>query len=180
MIDVNLLGPARPASAAGRVRRKRPAWIGLAWVAAAALGCGIAWWSVRADVARVDRELATLEGQAVQLRAAARDAEQVLARKTALLEQAASVNRERETRFAPVRALAAVGRSLPADVWLISLHQRGTRIEIDGRALSLEAITDFAARIRHAGVVTTPVEVLSTSSENRDGPSVVRFSLRSD
>jgi Tfp pilus assembly protein PilN len=180
MIDVNLLGPARPAGAAGRIRRARTSWIGPALVAVAALGSGIAWWSARADVARLDRELAALESQAVPLRAAARDAEQVLARKAALLAQLASVNREQDTRFAPVRVLATVGRSLPADVWLTSLHQRGTRIEIDGLTPSLEAITDFAGRIRHAGVVTTPVEVLSTSSETRDGSTVVRFSLRLD
>ncbi|HYN06603.1 MAG TPA: PilN domain-containing protein [Vicinamibacterales bacterium] len=180
MIAVNLLGPARPGNVTNDRRARRTAWIGVTFVALAVIGSGMAWWSTRADVTRLDREMANVEAEAVRLRAASRDAEHMFARRTALLDRQTAINREHETRLAPVRVLETIGQSLPADVWLTSLHQRGTRLDIDGRALSLQAITDFAARIQHAGVVTTPVEVLSTSSETRDGTTLVRFSLRLD
>ena len=79
-----------------------------------------------------------------------------------------------------MRVLAAVGQSVPAGVWLTSIHQRGTQLEIDGRALSLQAMTEFAGRIQLAGVLTTPVEILSTSAETRERSTFVRFSLRLD
>jgi type IV pilus assembly protein PilN len=180
MIAVNLLGPARPGRGANDRRRVRTPWMGLASVAIATISSGVAWWWVRADVTRLDREMAHIEAEAGRLQAASREADGLLARKTTLLERLTAIDREHETRLAPVRVLETVGQSLPAGVWLTSLHQRGTRLEIDGRALSLQAITDFAGRIQHAGVVTTPVEVVSTSSETRDGTTLVRFSLRLD
>jgi Tfp pilus assembly protein PilN len=179
MIKVNLLGRGR-SSTAGQTRRMSVAWIGLASLALAALGSGAVWWSVRSDVARVDRELGVIQADVARWRPVARDAAETRSRKTALTEQLSAIGQERQTRFAPVRILETVGQSLPADVWLTSLQQRGTRLEIDGRARSLEAITDFAGRIRDAGVVTTPVQVVSTSSETHDGSMFVKFSLRVD
>ncbi|HEX7778916.1 MAG TPA: PilN domain-containing protein, partial [Vicinamibacterales bacterium] len=82
--------------------------------------------------------------------------------------------------FAPVRRLAAIGRGVPRDVWLTAVRQRVSQIEVDGRAASLASVTEFSERIQLAGVLTTPVDILSTSAESRAGTTLVRFSLRLD
>ena len=179
MIRVNLRRPGRSRVAA-RARGTRTAWIGVASIAVAALGCAAAWWSVRADAARLDREIALADAELGGLRATAREAAGVQARRDELAGVLAAITREQAARFAPVRRLVVIGRSVPRDVWLTAVRQRGSQIEVDGRAASLASISEFSERIQLAGVLTTPVDILSTSAESREGTTLVRFSLRLD
>ena len=179
MIRVNLLRPGRSRVAA-RARGSWTAGIGAASLAVAALGCAAAWWSVRADAARLDREIAVAEAELGGLRATAREAAGVQARRDELAGVLAAISGEQAARFAPVRRLAAIGRGVPRDVWLTAVRQRGSQIEVDGRAASLASVTEFSERIQLAGVLTTPVAILSTSAESRAGTTLVRFSLRLD
>jgi Tfp pilus assembly protein PilN len=155
-------------------------WIGVASLAVATLGCAAAWWSVRADAARLDREITLAEAELGGLRAVAREAAGVQARRDELAGVLAAIAGEQAARVAPVRRLAAIGRSVPRDVWLSAVRQRGSQIEVDGRAASLASVTEFSERIQLAGVLTTPVYILSTSAESREGTTLVRFSLRLD
>jgi Tfp pilus assembly protein PilN len=180
MIRVNLLAAGRAGAAAARTGRPRTTWIGVASLVAAILAGGGAWWSVRTDAARLEREIAVAEAELGRLRPIAREAAGVLARKTELAATIASLSSEQAGRFAPVRRLAALGRNVPGDVWLTAVRQRGSQIEIDGRAGSVASVTEFAARIQHAGALTAPVDILSTSAETREGTTLVRFSLRLD
>jgi Tfp pilus assembly protein PilN len=179
MIRVNLLAPGGGAAAA-RTGRRRTTWIGVVSLVTAIVAGGGAWWSVRTDAARLDRELGIADAELGRLRPIAREAAGVLARRTELAGTIAALASEQAGRFAPARRLAALGRSVPRDVWLTGVRQRGSRIEIDGRAASVSSVTEFAARIQHAGVLTAPVEILSTSAETREGTTLVRFSLRLD
>jgi Tfp pilus assembly protein PilN len=180
MIRVNLLGPGRSRVTTARRRSPRTAWIGIASFAIATVASGIAWWSVRADAARLDHEIAVVQTELERLRATAREAAGVEARRKDLAGALTVLAAEDAARFAPVRRLAAIGQSVPRDVWLTVVRQRGSQIEVDGRAASLAAVTEFAERIQHAGVLTTPVDILSTSAEIREGSTLVRFSLRLD
>jgi Tfp pilus assembly protein PilN len=179
MIRVNLLEPGRSSLAGVRVRRPQAAAIGLASFLAAIVA-GAMWWSARTDAARVDREIAVVDAELERLRTAAREADVALTRKKELAARLAALTGEQAARVAPVRRLAAIGRSVPQDVWLTAVRLRGSQVEIDGRAASLPAVTTFAERIHEAGVLTTPVDILSTSAESREGTALVRFSLRLD
>jgi Tfp pilus assembly protein PilN len=180
MIRVNLLEPGRSSLAGVRIRRPRAAAIGLAAFLAALVAIGAIRWSDRTDAARVDREIAVVDAELVRLRTAAREADVALTRKKELAARLATLTGEPAARVAPVRRLAAIGRSVPQDVWLTAVRLHGSQVEIDGRAASLPAVTKFAERIQEAGVLTTPVDILSTSAESREGTTLVRFSLRLD
>jgi Tfp pilus assembly protein PilN len=180
MIRVNLLAPGRAGAVPARTGRRRTTWIGVASLVTAIVAAGGGWWSVRTDAARLEREIDIAEAELGRLRPIARDAAGLAARKTELAAAMAALISEQAGRFAPVRRIAALGRSVPRDVWLTAVRQRGSQIEIDGRAASVASVTEFAARIQHAGVLTAPVDILSTSAETREGTTLVRFSLRLD
>ena len=180
MIRINLVRSSRSLEARAVVPQHRAAWSGVASVLGAALICGIATWSVSADTARLDREAVVLEHELETMRRGAREAADLQGRKKELTEMLAARVRETAARAAPVRVLAAVGDSVPEDVLLTGIQQRGTHFEIEGRARSLDAVTEFAERIHVAGVLTAPVEIVSTSAETRERSTFVRFSLRLD
>jgi Tfp pilus assembly protein PilN len=180
MIRINLLRSSRSMDARPVAPPYRAAWFGVASVLGAALIAGLATWSVSAETARLDREAGVLEDEIETMRLGAREAAELQTRKKELTEKLAARVQESAARSAPVRVLAAVGDSAPEDVLLTGIHLRGTQFEIEGRARSLEAVTEFAERIHVAGVLSAPVEIVSTSAETRERSTFVRFSLRLD
>ena len=180
MIRVNLLGPAGRGEARSGGARPRVAWIGATSIVTAVLASGLAWWSIRADATHLESEAVLLETEMAAVRGTAREVGDLLARKKRATDQLGTIAKDWSARTAPVRVLAAVGESVPDEVWLTGIRQRGSQFEIDGRAASLSAVTEFAERIHVAGVLTTPVEIVSTSAETRERPAFVRFSLRLD
>jgi Tfp pilus assembly protein PilN len=179
MIRVNLLGPPDSTRAIA-TRPSTIAWLGLAGLAIAALGLAGWWRSIRADVTGLEQQIAIADREVSRLRAETRDAGDLQARKSALAAELARQAADVGARARPVRVLAAVGRSISGGIWLTGIRQQGSRMEIDGRAASVASVTAFAERIHVAGVLTTPVEIVSTSAESREPGSLVRFSLRLD
>jgi Tfp pilus assembly protein PilN len=180
MIRINLLGPAGSGRSGRQVRPSRSIWIGVAGLVMASLGLAAAWQSIRTDLSGLDRQIAIAEREVSKLRADARDHRELQTRKSELGGQLARNAAEEAARTRPVRVLAAVGQNLSDDIWLTGIRQQGSRTEIDGRATSVASVTAFAERIHVAGVLTTPVEIVSTSAESREPMTLVRFSLRLD
>ena len=128
----------------------------------------------------MDRAIAIVEIDVSRLREAARQSGHINARKSELTAMIASISREHGARIAPVQLLDIVGQQVPDDLWLTGAEQRGTRLELTGRAFTLTAVTDFVDRLQRSGAVSAPVEILSASAETRGRTSIVRFSVRAN
>jgi Tfp pilus assembly protein PilN len=144
----------------------------------AAIASAVGWWWIRSEVRRLDRAIAIVDVEVSRLRESARQSNQINARKSELTAKLASISREHSARIAPVQLLDVVGRHVPDDLWFTGAEQRGTRLELTGRALTLTAVTDFVDRLQRSGAVSAPVEILSASAETRGRTTVVRFSAR--
>ena len=86
----------------------------------------------------------------------------------------------RDAKRAPVSLLETVSRALPEGLWLTSIKQANSSVQIDGRAMSLTSVTDFAETMQQSGLFKMPVEILSTATELVEEATVVKFSLRAD
>jgi hypothetical protein len=53
-------------------------------------------------------------------------------------------------------------------------------VQIDGRATSLTAVTDFTERLQSSGYFKKPVEILTTSTDAIDDVEVIKFSVKAD
>src|SRR6185436_9016270 len=102
------------------------------------------------------------------------------ARKTELAERLGVIERLRAAKRAPVSLLETLSRSLPDGLWLLEVKQTGRSVQVDGRAMSISAVTDFTERLQNSGVFDRPVEILTTSSETLEETPVVRFSVKAD
>ncbi len=53
-------------------------------------------------------------------------------------------------------------------------------MQIDGRATSITAVTDFTERLQSSGFFKRPVEILSTGTETIEETDVVKFSVKAE
>lgn len=182
MIKVNLLAAAPGASAPREwfPREQRAALFGLACLLVTGVAIGGWWYHLHAVRAEVNARITAAEGQLVKLREAAKLVETTTARKTELAERLSVIERLRASKRGPVTLLETLSRSLPDGLWLLEVKQSGNSVQVDGRALSLTAVTDYAERLQESGVFDRPVEILTTSTEAVEDTPVVRFALKGD
>jgi general secretion pathway protein L len=106
--------------------------------AAAALALGLAWpatvaWKAKADVRRLDAQVASLRPFAEQYEESQEDLEDALGRAAFLREEASASG---ET----VRMLKDLTDRLPNGTWLLSLRIEGRKVEIEGLSSSASEI----------------------------------------
>lgn len=182
MIKVNLLSTT-PGAKPPRVwipAEQRSAAIGLAMLVVTAVGVA-GWWSYLSSVkADIDRRINAADAELVRLKDAAKLVEKVTARKTELTERLAVIARLQAAKRAPVTLLETLSLTLPDGLWLLEVKQAGTTVQVEGRALTLTAVTDLAEGMQNSGVFQRPVEILTTSTEAVEETTVVRFSVKGE
>lgn len=186
MIRVNLLAPGSQADQKSWKKmfvippEQRAALIGLAMLMTTAAGAGLWWWSVSREHQRVDAEIAAAEANLTKLQEAARLMEKASAREKDLRERIALIDRLRGTQRAPVILLDTISRALAEGLWLTELRQTGAIIQLEGRAISLSALTEFLDRLQLSGRFVRPLDIVTTTTETVADNSVTRFIIRGE
>jgi len=180
MIRVNLIAAAG-APAQPRVllapQHRGAAW-GVLLLLLTASGVGGWWWELGRETTALDTHIAQNDSELVRLKDAAKLVDRAIARKSELSEKLALIDRLRTAQKGPVHLLSTISRSLPDGLWLMELKQQAGVIQLEGRATSLTAVTDFVERLQDSGVFDRPVEIVSTGMELVEESSVVRFAVR--
>jgi type IV pilus assembly protein PilN len=181
MIKVNLLAtnPAAPARA-WLPREQRNAFVGLGLLVVTALSVTGFWLYQRSQRQAVVTRIAAAETELTRLKDAAKLVDQLATRKSELAERLSLIDRLRSSKRGPVTLLETVSRSVPDGLWLIEIKQVGGSVQVDGRAMSLTAVTDFTERLQNSGLFEHPVEILTTATETVEETTVIRFSVKAE
>jgi Tfp pilus assembly protein PilN len=180
MIRVNLLVVA-PGGAARRVwvpAEQRAAAVGLVLLAITALGVGGWWWELQRERRALDGQIAASETELTRLKNVAVLVDRAAARKAELTERLGLIDRLHRTQRDPVELLEAVSSAVPDGLWLLELRQQKDVVQIEGRAMSLTALTDFVEHLQTSGHFERPVDIVTTNMESVQDVSVVRFAIR--
>jgi len=181
MIKVNLL--ATPGVEAPREwipREQRSAVVGLLMLLVTGVGVTGWWWYLSEARAEVESRIATAEADLVRLRTAAVLVEQASQRKAVLTEKLSLIERLRTAKRGPVNLIETLSFAVPDGLWLLEVKQGGASVQIDGRAMSLTSVTDFAERLQTSGLFKRPVEIVTTVAEVYEQVDVVRFVIRAE
>ena len=99
---------------------------------------------------------------------------------TALLQQrVALIEQLRKGQRSPVTLLDQVSRQLPDRVWLTQLAQAGADVTLEGRTMTLTALSDLIGNLENSGSFARPVEIVNTEVENgKDEADLMKFTVR--
>jgi type IV pilus assembly protein PilN len=179
MIKVNLIS-VTPGQAPARdwfPKEQRAAAVGLVLLLSTAVGVTGWWWYLRHERTTVEQNIRTAEAELARLKDVAVLVDRATARKMELAERLDLIERLRATMHAPVRLLETVSHSVPHGLWLLEIKQTGTNIQLDGRALSPDPVTEFARQMQESGFFQMPVEISYTSELIEERP-VIRFLMK--
>ena len=179
MIQVNLLGavPRAPRRAWLPADQKSAA-AGLVLLVVTAVVVGGWWWQTARAQRVIDTQMGLAQADLTRLKSAAVLVDRAVARKLELTERLGLIDRLHRTQRAPVELLETISRSVPDGLWLLELKQTGNAVQIEGRAVSLTALTDFVERLQTSGRFARPVDIVTTNMETVQDASVVRFALK--
>lgn len=179
MIRINLLGNVPKAAARPWVpANQKSAAAGLAILILTAAGVGGLWWQVSHEQMTVNHDITEAEAELTRLKTVSLMVDRAVAQKLELTERLGLIDRLHRTQRAPVELLQSVSRAVPDGLWLLELKQQGSAIQIEGRASSLTALTDFVERLQTSGRFEHPVDIVTTNMETVLEQSVVRFALK--
>jgi type IV pilus assembly protein PilN len=182
VIKVNLLATA-PGSAPAREwfpREQRMGLIGLGMLVTTALIVGGWWYYLSSVRSSIDARITAAESQMVKLKEAAKLVDKANARKAELSERLGVIERLRADKRGPVSLIETLSQSLPDGLWLLEVKQAGASVQVDGRAMSISAVTDFTEHMQNSGLFKRPVEILTTATETYEETTVVRFTVKGD
>ncbi len=179
MIRINLLGAAALAPRrAWLPANQKSAAAGLVILLATAAGVGGWWWQTLRAERLVDAEIGRAQVELARLQTVATLVDRAVSRKLELTERLGLIDRLHRTERDPVELLRTISQSVPDGLWLLELKQTGPSVQIEGRATSLTALTDFVERLQTSGRFLRPVDIVTTNMELVQDVSVVRFALK--
>lgn len=182
MIRINLLAVDRE-----RAKRRAKFQIGQKVTVGCSLilvatGLSVGWWywSLRSASQDLDQRIVDARQETVRLQSLIQQAQQFEARRAQLQQRVALIEELRKGQTGPVHLLDEISRSLPDTMWLTELRQTGADVTIDGRCLSLTALSDFVGSLEASTYFEQPVEIVDSQIEPSTPTSAesIRFSVR--
>lgn len=188
MIRINLL-PAeraktstkRASSASGMPPGQRVSLACSLLLVATGLGILWWWWALGTASAKLDGELLAAQRETIRLRSIIQQVDNFEKQKQQLQQRVALIEELRTGQGAPVHILDEISRALPDMLWLTEIKQDGTGdLAIDGRCVTLTALSDFVGNLERSGQFHRPVEIVDSKVEasTQSGPDLIKFTVK--
>lgn len=184
MIRVDLLAGERRSEKAAR-RTFEPGQkitvLGVALLLVTALGLGWRYWMLGQTEASHARQIESSRSEEQRLTTILKQVQEFEARRTLLQQRIALIDELRRGQSAPVHIIDQISRALPDMMWLTSVTQVGYDVTVEGRCLSLTALSDFVGNLAASRYFRRPVEILDSKVEGggREGaPDIISFTVK--
>jgi Tfp pilus assembly protein PilN len=152
--------------------------VGCGVIVTTALGIGGYQQHLVTVSSKLEARIASSEDRIRRLETAASAIDRVQRKKAALVAQAGMTRRLEAVRYAPAQLLEVLSRSAPEGLWFVELKQAAGSVEVQGRALSVGAVTEFVGKLQGSGIFRDRIEIPTTSTETLHDTLVVTFAVR--
>jgi type IV pilus assembly protein PilN len=189
MIRINLLaGERRAAKSPGRSFQigQKVTVVGSLILVVAALLIGWRYWSITQEQARIAGDVEAARREEARLSEVIKEVADFEARRGVLQQRVALIDELRRGQSAPVHMVDQISRALPEMTWLTTLKQDGYDVTIEGRCLSLTALSDFVGNLEASRYFKRPVEIVDSAviagaqggRGGQTGPDLIRFVIK--
>ena len=188
MIRINLLSPEREKPQRRKVVSSFDASGQKVTVACtlilAVAGVGVAWWywSLQQESTRLTEMLALAQQESQRLRSTTLEVARFEAQRAQLQQRVTLIEQLRRGQSGPVHMLDEISRSLPDQLWLTQLDQKGNELTIEGRCIALTSLSDFVGNLERTGWFKKPVEIIDSQMDQVQGAetTLIRFTIKAN
>lgn len=183
MIRINLISERRSVKAVskGFQAGQKITVIGSLLLVLTLVGVGWRYWALGQQQAQVVREVAAAQREEQRLAEILKQVAEFEVRKQQLEQRVALIDELRKGQNAPVHMVDQISRALPDMTWLTALKQEGFTLTIQGRCLTLTALSDFVGNLEASRYFARPVEIVDSVVVSGDGkatPDLIQFTIR--
>jgi type IV pilus assembly protein PilN len=179
MIRVNL-APTTARRGGPGLRLTVPAFnLGLVFalvsLVAGAGGAGY-WWTLSAEQARLTAEVDRASREIEALKATLGNTGNLREQVAELRKRVAAVQELTTTQARPVRLFDAFADTIPRDLWVTGLEDKGAVLRVTGSAFSTNAVADFMRNLRASGKFKD-VDIVLSRQDLGKTPRLVTFEV---
>lgn len=117
----------------------------------AVLGVSAYWWTLTAEESDLQARIDQGSKELAQLKAVIGQVNKVRDRAAELRKRVAVIEEIAKNQAAPILLVDTFVNTIPPDLWITSLQERGSTLRIAGAAFSATAVSDFMANLRSSG-----------------------------
>jgi type IV pilus assembly protein PilN len=145
-------------------------------------GVGVAWWywSLQQESSRLSDMLANAQQESQRLRTAIAQVQKFDEQRAQLQQRVTLIEQLRRGQSGPVHMLDEISRSLPDQLWLTQLEQKGSDLTVEGRCLAFTSLSDFVGNLDRSGWFKKPVEITDSQLDQVQGAetTLIRFTIK--
>ena len=134
------------------------------------------WWSVSAEINRLNAEIAENKKQAERLKVVIAEGQRYRRDKELFERRLNAIELAARYQTRPVYLLDAVLDTLPKDLWLSRMEEKGTQLRFAGTAYSATALSDFMANLKASGKFKD-VDIVDAKQDLNKSPRLITFEV---
>ena len=134
------------------------------------------WWSLSAEIKRLNTEIAENKKEADRLKVVIAEGERFRRDKEMLERRVNAIELVARHQTRPVYLLDAVLDTLPKDLWLTRMEEKGTQLRFAGTTYSATALSDFMANLKASGRFKD-VDLLDAKQDLSKSPRTITFEV---
>ena len=145
-----------------------------------ALAVGWRYWALTQTELELDRGIAAARSEEGRLGEILAQVQEFETRRRQLQQRVALIDELRKGQTAPVHMIDQLSRALPDMTWLTLVRQDAFDITVEGRCLSLTALSDFVGNLETSPYFKRPVEILDSEviAGPDGGPDLIHFTVK--
>jgi Tfp pilus assembly protein PilN len=140
------------------------------------LGIGGYWWTLTAEAARLERDIAAMTARLAQLKEAIAEGNRHRAERDDLEKRLIAVEELSRGQTRSLHFLDRLAGTIPADLWLSAAAERDGLFRISGTAFSANAVADFMTNLEAAGPFKD-VELVIARQDISKSPRTITFEV---